>query len=538
MASLYLGAFAVWGYAVVGRWVPHWRPGARLSAAMVVQLVSLQAGFAVLAGVGLFTRAMAAALALAALVLAWWLGSEGLRATAAADLAAARHAVASAPLVAKGLGVGLVALGSAMAVRMLVTPPMAWDDLTYHLVKAGSWAGAGSMVSTPAPDAWTYYDHFAAGGEVLHSWTMLASSSGGAIGVLSLLLWVSVAVAAHAGARGLGLGPDRAALAAVALASVPAVAVFVESAYVDNLVLFALLAGFSSLLAVHADPSCTGLLVAAAAFGLAAGAKQSMLPVAAMGWAWLIAIGWRHRGAMPAHRSLLAVAGGVAVAAPWYLRAWIDEGSPMYPFRAPILGSLLPSNAQLHAVLSGSIAGEEAADTGPGYALEALRSSLEFLGGTGSNLNWPPAPLVWLLAAVGGGAVLLPRPGPARAGRVPGGDGDRHVGPRLPARQPHPADLVGGRPRPPPPASARLARPARGRRPVARRRRRVVGAGGAPARGVLGGVRRQLERARPRRGRRGRRRARARRCRRGRRGRGGGQVAPDSAASGRRPRAS
>ena len=299
--------------------------------------------------------------------------------------------------------------------------------------REGGLVGGGRVAGVdPAPDAWTYYEHFAAGGEVLSSWTLLASPSGGALGVPGLLVWASIAVAARSAGLRLGLDADRATLAAAAVATVPAVTVFVESAYVDNLALLGFLVGLASLLAVRAGPSTAGVLVAAASFGLAAGVKQSMLPVAAIAWAWLLAIGWRHRRTAP----MAPVRGG---------RGRRHGGR----------GAVVPAGVDRRGLADVSLQGA-AAGRPPAVqraaAVDPLRQHRRRGGGRPRarvrrrrvpRLDRAPRrgrPRAQLAAGTAGLAAggdgrrraAAGRPGPAGAGGVPGGDGRRGVGPGPP----------------------------------------------------------------------------------------------------------
>ena len=61
--------------------------------------------------------------------------------------------------------------------RAIVLPPLGWDALTYHAVKAAMWVqhGGGPVMNGPGP--WAYYANMPAGAEVLQAWSMLPTSS-------------------------------------------------------------------------------------------------------------------------------------------------------------------------------------------------------------------------------------------------------------------------------------------------------------------------------------------------------------------------
>lgn len=123
-------------------------------------MAALQVGlFHVSAAAECFAFApLAIATVLLTLVAQWRWGAAGT-ALARRDLeaiAAAWHALGWWRVAAV-----LVSLPTALRiVRALVTPPLAWDALTYHLPRAVEWVQRGTIVPLPGPDAGTYYTHF------------------------------------------------------------------------------------------------------------------------------------------------------------------------------------------------------------------------------------------------------------------------------------------------------------------------------------------------------------------------------------------
>ena len=75
--------------------------------------------------------------------------------------------------------------------RVMVLPPLGWDFLTYHGVKAALWAkGHKIFFHYDAPGAWEYYKTFLGGAEVYFAWAMLATHSELLIGVMDWIHWV------------------------------------------------------------------------------------------------------------------------------------------------------------------------------------------------------------------------------------------------------------------------------------------------------------------------------------------------------------
>jgi hypothetical protein len=183
---------------------------------------------------------------------------------------------------------------------------------------------------------------------------------------------------------------------ALAVVTVPAATVFVETSYVDNLVLLAFLGGLALLLEVrlHRDPPAALAVLAGLAFGVGAATKQSFLPLALAGWAWLAVVVGRRRPVL-----LAALAPGAAVGLVWYGRAWVDRGSPLYPFRVPVPGAELASSEALADVVDGTAFGVEVPDLTIGYLLDAAADTLDVLR---EPMNLAVAPLLWLALAAAG----------------------------------------------------------------------------------------------------------------------------------------
>ncbi|MEZ5417587.1 MAG: hypothetical protein R2708_09600 [Vicinamibacterales bacterium] len=243
----------------------------------------------------------------------------------------------------------LVTLPAALrVVRALVSPPLAWDALTYHLPRAVEWVQRGTFAPLPGPDAATYYTHFPPYGEVYFAWALAATHTDAWLFAVAGWTWAGVWLGGYALARTMGAAPPAAAAAACAGAGLPAVASLVSAHYVDNVALATLLVAITFVLRTLAGWRVADALAAGAALGLLLGTKSSALPVAAViaVWAGLTALAGR-RPAAPRALAVAAIAGGV-LAAPPLIRAFLDTGNPLYPLQVS-LGSLvhLPGNALL-----------------------------------------------------------------------------------------------------------------------------------------------------------------------------------------------
>ncbi len=379
-------AFAAFGWTAYLVAVPA--AGADASAAeracgaAIAAIWLLVAAFLVLAPVHAFRLVVVAPLAVGLAALAHRaLGRAGEAARLArSDVDRARALLAAALAVRwRWVVVPAALLAAAKVLRGLVAPPLGWDALTYHLVKAGLWVQAGGDASFRAPDAWGYYRYFAPYGDILWAWVMLPVRGDALLALAGLAVWLACAAGAYAGARALGAERAAAALAALAIAFTPAVFNAMTIAYVDNTVLALFLLGspfairFVAAPAAPAAPAATHVpharrsprpadaLLASAAFGLAAGTKANALPLLAL-WGAVVVV----RAARPdvAPRARLAALAGAAlvgaIALPPYVEAWIHTGSPLYPLPVLIGGKhLLAGNPQLADLESGALFPDE-----------------------------------------------------------------------------------------------------------------------------------------------------------------------------------
>ena len=233
-------------------------------------------------------------------------------------------------------------------VRALVAPPLAWDALTYHLPRAVEWVQHGTFAPLPGPDASTYYNHFPPYGEVYFAWALAATRTDAWLFAVAAWTWVGVWIGGYALARTIGAAPPAAAAAASAGAAVPAVASLVSAHYVDNVALATLLVALTFVLRTLAHWRAADALAAGVTLGLLLGTKSSALAVALVIGAWACVAAVVERA--PAARQALAVAAlavGV-LAAPPFVRAFVDTGNPLYPLEVTA-GSLLhlPGNPLL-----------------------------------------------------------------------------------------------------------------------------------------------------------------------------------------------
>lgn len=335
-------ALFLFGWSVAVRWLPpDVRPSVRWSGAAIVSFTFITLLFWLLALMGLFRLAVVVPLAVASAAFAW---RSAARATSPKsllynDLRAIGGVAREVLRSPAGWVLGAVTLVVAFAVvRGLMAPPLDWDGLTYHLVKAGRFVQVGALVTEQAPDAWQYYEYFPLGGDLQWAWALLPFRDGLLIALVSALQWLGAVVGLYASARELGAGPSRATAVATSIAALPAVVVFLSSSYVDNLTLTFFALGSVFVLRVLGGAVAEAPF-AAAALGCMVGVRVTTLPL--LGLAGLLLPWAIARSRVPRRRKTLLLATSLAVTlvgSPSYLRAWWEKGSPLHPLRVVVAG--------------------------------------------------------------------------------------------------------------------------------------------------------------------------------------------------------
>jgi hypothetical protein len=363
LAAVALGVGFFWpSYLAARALLPGARPSTRLAGTAAVALWLSVAIFWPLGSFGLFR------LPVVLVVLGGLVGIAHRRlagATAAAelggDLGAIRCELARAGRTVQVLAAVTTGFAGFGLLRGTLAPPLGWDSLTYHLLKAGRFVQAGGLVAERAPDSWAYYEYFPFVGDLYWAWAMLPGRSDLWLTTAGTAIWAAVLVGVYALARELDATPRGAALAALATGAMPATLAYLSSSYVDNttLLLFLLGAIFVVRL-VRGTGRLREAVLAAGALGLMVGTKLTTAAFFALGVA-LVADRVLRSGASLRTRALVL---GVCLAAvlpgtPSYLRAWIEQGSPFYPFHVEIAGHTLSPGTEVNRHLNELLQGDE-----------------------------------------------------------------------------------------------------------------------------------------------------------------------------------
>ncbi|MCG3129961.1 MAG: hypothetical protein FLDDKLPJ_00700 [Phycisphaerae bacterium] len=308
-----------------------------------------------------------------------------------------------------------LAIVALRVLRGLVAPPLAWDALTYHLLKAGRWVQSGDWAHEIAPDAWGYYAYYPPGGDLLWAVVMLPLRSDLLLAPAGAAIWALIGMGAWAAARGLGARRRTATAGALAVAMLPAVVNYLTAAYVENTTLALVLLSAPFLRRALVRPCGGDAALAVAALACAAGVKVTALPLLLGG---VIAVGWTLCKAPQRRATATRILLACLPALPGYVSAWRDTGNPLYPLEVRAGQSvLLPGNEERALVHSARIV------RGLNFDAMKLVDALSFphpLRGE-EHLGLGPLWPIWLLAGgAGAGGIILSNLKRIRARRVEG----------------------------------------------------------------------------------------------------------------------
>ena len=236
----------------------------------------------------------------------------------------------------------LAAFGVIAGLRLALAkalPVESWDGLSYHVPILWRWIEQGNfnLAGWSGPQRW-----FPWNGEILPAW--LALLDGGRLDAVKTVQALGLPLMAAAGsslARRLA-GPAWSAAGALALAALPIAVIHTGLPYVDLLYAAWWLgaAAFAVAWDREGRPAFLGLW--AVGFGLALGTKATLYFMAPLVLPLLFAAACdpaRRRSllrAVPAVAAIVLVTGGVC-----YLRNWIQQGSPIYPYAFRVAGRTL-----------------------------------------------------------------------------------------------------------------------------------------------------------------------------------------------------
>ena len=226
---------------------------------------------------------------------------------------------------------------------LLRYPAMDIDSVGYHLPQAAGWVANGSPGSVlPVYEKVLPVGNYPLTSEVVVSWGMGIGDSFAWATVWAPILLGLLAVACWGALRRLRAPRWTAALGVVAVALTPIATHYQQNGANTDLpaLTWLVVTGYLGLCAPRRPGLLAPALLAAA---LAVGTKTSALPLAGLA---ILAAGFavRHHLRRLALPLALAAAAGLAVGGYWYLRNFVDHGSPLWPFVATPWGDPEPPN--------------------------------------------------------------------------------------------------------------------------------------------------------------------------------------------------
>jgi hypothetical protein len=240
-----------------------------------------------------------------------------------------------------------VAAGSILDVAR--QPGFNVDALSYHLAGVIGWLHSGHAGSVQSFSYDFPVGYYPVTNEVLLTWVLGISRSFAPLALWSTALAALALTALWRLLRLLAVPPVAAAAAVAAFATLP---MFVIGLNYD---------GPSTDLAAAAWLLCAGALSAGArrrpallgpallAAGLGVGTKTTVAPLAAV---VLLAGAWSVRSQLRPARGWLAAGalGGLIVGIPWYVRATLAHGWPLWPFQSGPTGDPVPYTMRLFKI--------------------------------------------------------------------------------------------------------------------------------------------------------------------------------------------
>jgi hypothetical protein len=240
----------------------------------------------------------------------------------------------------------LVAAGCALALLCALAPEVEYDALWYHLELPRRWMQAGRPVDdvneyvSLYPLTWELIFGAAlsldgdVGPKVIH-WTTLPLTA-----VIASWLARSIQARTAANARSRALP----ALAAAIVVTAPTVFWEATTAYIDLALAFHAAVAVYALVRAYAGASRRWILVAAIQLGLCCATKHlGLLIVASVLTVWLAAHVRSSRLAPGALTSTLRMGAiAVLIPLPWYVRAALASGNPVFPELYHVFGAFPP----------------------------------------------------------------------------------------------------------------------------------------------------------------------------------------------------
>ncbi|MFC1743009.1 hypothetical protein ACFL35_03365 [Candidatus Riflebacteria bacterium] len=214
-------------------------------------------------------------------------------------------------------------------IRTLLIPPLGWDNLTYHGVKAGLWVKDGKSIEFLSPGGWMGYKFRLGGGEVFSAWFMLFTRNDFFCGFVEWLQWLGIALVLYS------LGWEMKIKARYRFAAIfyvlflPALCFSIGSGYVEpGLNLLLLLGLFFGIRFINKKQGAS-LFFSLSSFFLASGIKVTALPLASFATFYLILLAFIYKIENPKRWLTFSLISVALCFSPWLLKNIILTGYPL-----------------------------------------------------------------------------------------------------------------------------------------------------------------------------------------------------------------
>ena len=234
----------------------------------------------------------------------------------------------------------LFGIAFCVAIRDCILPPLEWDALTYHAVKAGMWVQKGHVWLMDAPGGWNCFRSYQGGGEAIQAWAMLPFHSDFLVCFVDFVHWFFLLAALYALGGLIGLGRKLSLAGAIFCGYLPIVVFSVGRCDVDLPLALALLAAVMFVAKFFTTSHPQSLLLGFLSLGLAGGIKIMAYPaiVLTVAITALYLIVSRQLSVDILMWFCLSILGMVALMAPWHIYNYVMTGDPFYPFGVSVFG--------------------------------------------------------------------------------------------------------------------------------------------------------------------------------------------------------
>jgi len=224
--------------------------------------------------------------------------------------------------------------------RTLLLPPLAWDSLTYHAVKAGMWVQNGHCRLMEAPGGWFNYRTYPGGAELFHAFAMLTFEGDFLVPFVDFVQWLALIPALFLLGRCIGLERKTSLVGSLCCAFLPPVVFMVGSCYVDLIHGLAMILGVAFVSKYFFLYRSAYLVLGLMSLGIAGSVRYfAFIPICGILVLVVGHISIRGKQKMRAFAILcLGLILMLVPLVPWPLQTMHDTGYLFFPFSVKLAG--------------------------------------------------------------------------------------------------------------------------------------------------------------------------------------------------------